>query len=155
MGAFDGILVKKAHPNVDMGEFNAKTVADRDLTRSELWVQRDIAIPDADVEVGQYLSIGDMKVPAGGGGAFLRLESEVFKPVHEARIAGGWMHNCGINQLFLPAETSQEYNSVQISLMPGSTEPIWWLPNSRSSTSSTTGTRMRADPVSATSSHSI
>lgn len=103
-------LVKKAHPDVDMAEFGAKTVAARDLARTELWVQRDIAVPDATLEVGNYLSIGYMKVPSGGGGAFLRLESEVFKPVHEARIAGGFIHNFGINQMFLPAGTGQEYN---------------------------------------------
>lgn len=107
---FSEELTRKAHPNVDIEEFNAKTVAARDLARSELWVQRDVVRPGVGLEVGNYLSVGYMKVPSGGGPAYLRLERDVFKPVHEARIADGWIHNFGINQLFLPGGAEQPYN---------------------------------------------
>jgi hypothetical protein len=114
---FSEELVKRAHPGVDMEDFSSKTLAARDLVRSELWIQRDVARPDAEgIKVGDYLTVGYMKVPPGGGGAYLRMEREIYKPIHQARITDGWIHNWGVNQLFLPGGSGGDYNwaTVQV-----------------------------------------
>jgi hypothetical protein len=109
--SFSEDLVRRAHPNVDMEDFTRKTLAARDLARSELWIQRDLAKVDTEgVKVGDYLMIGYMKVPPGGVGDYLRMEREIYKPIHLTRIADGWIDNWGINQLFLPGGTGGEYN---------------------------------------------
>jgi len=113
---FSEDLVKRAHPNVDMADLFDKTIAARDLVRSEIWVQRELASPDAEMKVGDYITIGYMKVPPGKGGAYLGMEREVYKPIQLARIADGWIDNWGINQLLLPGGTGGEYNwaAVQV-----------------------------------------
>ena len=114
---FSEELVKRAHPNVDMEDFFNKTLAARDLVRSELWIQREQARSDAEgVKVGDYITVGYMKVPPGRGGAYLRMEREIWKPIQLARIADGWIDNWGVNQLFLPGGSAGEYNwaAVQV-----------------------------------------
>jgi len=113
---FSEELVKRAHPKVDMADFSLKTIAARDLVRSELWRQRELAVPDAKTKIGDYITIGYMKVPPGTGGAYLRMEREVYKPIQLARIADHWIDNWGIHQLFLPGGTGREYNwaAVQV-----------------------------------------
>ena len=114
--SFSEKIFEKAHPGKDMDAVMAKTLASRDLARNELWVQREMLNPEGGIKVGDYLTVGYMKVPPGGNGAYLRMERTVYKPIHAARVADGWIDNWGVNQLVFPGGTGGEYNwaTVQV-----------------------------------------
>lgn len=103
-------LIRRAHPTVDVDEFFAETLAARELARTELWSQRDIVAQDVDVAVGDYITVAYMKVPPGGGSDYLRMEREIFKPVHALRVADGRIKNWAVNQLMMPGGMGGEYD---------------------------------------------
>lgn len=81
------------------------------LVASEIWKVRSLLATDtARTEPGQYMTMDYMKVPEGSGPAYLTLEDEVAKPLHQARIEKGTMSGWEMYSLVLPGGTEYGYS---------------------------------------------
>ena len=101
-------LISKIVPAQGAAEFNRKTLAARDLVRSETWGGID-RTPDTPLaKPARYLSVQYMKVPAGGDSAYLEVE-KFWKKMHEVRIKEGSMTNWGVYGRMLPEGSEYPY----------------------------------------------
>ena len=103
-------VMQTAHPDVNenqFGEMMAKTLASRDLVRSELWVMHDSVQPD---QPAPYIHVNYMKVPSGQGQEYLKLEREIWKPVHQAAKDAGHRAGWAVYSLMYPGGTQRPYN---------------------------------------------
>lgn len=108
--AFSGEIVQQAHPgasDADFGDMMARTGASRDLVRSELWMAHDVLQPPSPAK---YVTVSHMTVPSGGGGAYLELEREIWKPIHASSIEAGYRSGWGVYSMMFPNGTSEPYN---------------------------------------------
>lgn len=86
-----------------------KTDGMRDMVNEEVWQLQD-NIPNKTGKVHTYQVVNSMRLkPGGTGDKYLRLETDTWKPIHEARIADGTMHSWGIYSLVLPRGTDVSY----------------------------------------------
>lgn len=100
-------VMQTAHPDVKFGEMMAKTLASRDLVRSELWVMHDSVQPD---QPAPYIHVNYMKVAPDQGQEYLKLEREIYKPVHQAAKAAGYEAGWAVYSLMYPGGTQRPYN---------------------------------------------
>lgn len=90
----------------------ASTYAVRDSVRTELWVSVDQAAmgDDGDSGPSRYVLVDYMRVDPASSQAYLDLEQNVFKPIHEERIRAGKLENWALYRLMLPRGAAQGYN---------------------------------------------
>lgn len=106
---FPAALFAKVHPGVNMADVSKKTLAGRDLVRSETWesLARNPETPLP--KPAPFLSVEYMKVPAGGDGAYNDVE-KMWKNVHDLRIKDGTMASWSLLRRVFPAGSDQPYN---------------------------------------------
>jgi hypothetical protein len=108
---FSNELLAKIVPAQSAAEFMKKTLASRDLVRSELWgtitttPERPLAKP------ARFLNVQYMKVPIGGDAAYLEIE-KLWKKMHDVRIKEGTLANWGVYGRILPGGSDYPYNYV-------------------------------------------
>jgi hypothetical protein len=110
---FPAALFAKVHPGVNMADVSRKTLAGRDLVRSETWesLARNPEAPPA--KPAPFLSVEYMKVPAGGGQAYNDVE-KMWKKVHDLRIKDGTLATWGLLSRVFPAGSDYPYNYVTV-----------------------------------------
>lgn len=103
-------VMQTAHPDVNeykFGKMMAKALASRDLVRSELWVMNDSVQPD---RPAPYIHVNYMKVAPGQGQEYLKLEREIYKPLHQAAKAAGYEAGWAVYSLMYPRGAQRPYN---------------------------------------------
>jgi hypothetical protein len=73
-------------------------------------------------KVGDYVSLNQMKVPDAD--AWGKLETEIWKPIQEARIKDGQMDAWGTYYLIMPSGSGLPYQASTVDIYP-SWEAIW------------------------------
>jgi hypothetical protein len=102
-------LLAKIVPSQNMAEFMKKTVASRDLVRSETW-GGFAGAPDTPLaKPSPYLNVEYMKVPDGGDQSYSDVE-KIWKKIHEVRIKEGMLTNWGAYGRILPGGSDYPYN---------------------------------------------
>ena len=105
---------EKVHPGMEWEEIGARTLAARDNVRGETWREIDRIPGTQEESPAPFLQVGYMKVPMGGAGQYLELE-ELWKKIHETRIADGTLQNWGVYGLRFPAGSGTKYNFAAVS----------------------------------------
>jgi hypothetical protein len=104
---------EKAHVAMQPSEFAAQRDALSRLRRSEMWrVRESIGIP----EKGNYVRHNYVKVQPDDQGPWLKLESETFKPVHQARIEMGAFKAWALVTLSMPSGSELPYNAMTVDI---------------------------------------
>jgi hypothetical protein len=107
------------HPGKSWDEAMARTAASRVIVRSELWAFVDGVPP----QPSEYITVNYMYTENGSD--YTAMESEVYKPVHQALVDAGHRVGWSVWQLMAPGGTSIPYNyaTVDASNMLG---PVPW-----------------------------
>lgn len=86
---FEGIELAEIHPGMERDEFMEKTNSSRKLVQSRLIQRVNFAYPDGGQSAApfKYLVVNYMKPVSGS--AFLELENEKAKPIHEELVKSG------------------------------------------------------------------
>jgi hypothetical protein len=100
-----------AHPGKDWAEVSAATDAARKIVRSEVFVVDQWAGTTGDV-----LTYAHMKVPMGGDADYVKLENEVWKPMHEAAIAEGNLNAWGLLRRVLTGGSASPYDYIALNV---------------------------------------
>ena len=112
---FPASVFEAAYPGAD--EQRIQGIVDealrmRDMVRREIWVRRE-ALPS--INPASYLLLTKMRVLPGGNAAYLDLEREIWKPIHQAvqdaRASAGW----SVWQLLFPGGSREPYNFLTVS----------------------------------------
>ncbi|WP_019669052.1 hypothetical protein [Eudoraea adriatica] len=88
-----------AYPNLTEAESNEKmamTAKSRDLTHRVFLRQIDITKDDFDMPIGTLAVINFMKAKPGQSAAYEKMESEVFKPMHQKDVESGGRASWGM-----------------------------------------------------------
>ena len=104
-------LLAKIVPAQSMTEFMRKTVASRELVRSEMWegIADMLISAPAGSKPARFLNVAFMKVPAGGESAYLEVE-KLWKKMHEVRVKEGTLASWGVYARMLPEGSDYPYN---------------------------------------------
>ncbi len=100
-----------AHPGKNLDPMMERTSAARDIIHSEVWELLDATEGGSP---GEWLMVNYMTVPSGGGGAYMAMEREVWKPLHEVRVKKGELSSWGMYMLMMPSGTSMHYNYATV-----------------------------------------
>jgi hypothetical protein len=88
-----------------------ETTAVREMVHTEIWQLIDTAQPEGESgPSGRYIVLNYMHTPVGGESEYVAAEQEIWKPIHEARIAAGYMNGWGLYGLVLPGGAATHYN---------------------------------------------
>ncbi len=109
-GWFDEAFAR-VHPDADAATALSKTSAARANVKSELW--REV-MREGPPGPFQYAAINYMKVPPGGGEAYVALERDWWAPIHRAAIAKGCGGAWAVYQLLTPFGTKLPYNYAAV-----------------------------------------
>ena len=90
-------------------ELVKKTLAARDLVRSEIWGAITGAPETAIAKPAPFLIIEYMKVPRGGDEAYVEVE-KLWKKMHEVRIKEGTLADWGVYGRILPGGSDYPYD---------------------------------------------
>ncbi|MGI9174130.1 MAG: hypothetical protein ACR2GR_02265 [Rhodothermales bacterium] len=107
-------VLTRVHADTALAGLAARTYAARDLVRSELWVLLDQAVDTASADTSgapsRYALIDFMRVKPGGEEAYISLERDGAKPVHQERVKEGKIDSWRLYGLMLPSGTEYGYN---------------------------------------------
>ena len=92
------------HEDKDFDKAMAKTWASRDLVATELWMVAD----STEIKKHNYAVVNLMY--AEDPDAYQQIESQIFKPGHQALVDGGHRAGWGMYELISPVGTSIPYN---------------------------------------------
>lgn len=107
--------ILQIHPGMTLEGLMKRTNAARDMVRIEMWSSIDLA-NQAELRVGDFVQIGYMRVPPGKENQYVRLEQEIWKPIHQQRIAAEQLAHWGIYGLWFPGGTNQPYNFCAVNV---------------------------------------
>ena len=114
MGSFSNEIIAAAHPDATEAEREAmmnRTGAARHLIHNEVWQQESAAEGNASAE---WIVVNQMQVPPGGGEAYMAVENEVWKPVHDLAIAEGKRRGWSVYSRVLPYGAALGYNYATV-----------------------------------------
>jgi len=100
-----------AHPGKDWAEASAATDAARKIIRSEVFV-----LDEWVGTTGDILTYAHMRVPPGGAADYVNLETEVWKPMHEAAIAEGNLNAWGLLRRVLTGGSTSPYGYIALNM---------------------------------------
>ncbi len=107
LNSMDGTMrdvFEKVHPGKDFDKMMAETAAAREMGRTELWQMIDVIQP----EDFTYVQVNQMS--ADDESAYVEMEREVYKPVHEAMVEDGTTAGWGLYRLVSPHGSAVGYN---------------------------------------------
>lgn len=104
-------IARAAHPGKDLAEIT-NTLRTREVVRSELWRLSETLEPQqfGSEPPAEYLQVAFMDVPAAGVAEYLRLERDVWKPIHRASVGRGASAGWGVYELLWPGGSRAAYN---------------------------------------------
>jgi hypothetical protein len=105
----------RAHPNMKVDERNARTVATRNMVRTEFVQLLDYTQMTASSAPPKYAYIGYMKHEPGKG--YVNLEGKYWKPIHQERVNRGILRWWSLYQVRLPGGSNKEYSFFTIQLL--------------------------------------
>lgn len=107
---YDGVneVFQKVHPQKDFGEAMKRTDTSRRRVSTQLWA----VIGGVGPKDFRYVHVNRMN--AENGGAFVRHEMDVFRPVHQALVADGITKGWVIQSLVRPTGSSIGYNFATV-----------------------------------------
>ena len=118
-----GDIFAKVHPNKDLGEAFGKTDASREMIRTELWVMVDGIVP----EDFEYAIVNQMA--ANDPANYVKMEREVFMPVHQASVNAGNRAGWALYRLVAPYGGTMAYNFGTVDFTnkigPERAGPLW------------------------------
>lgn len=103
-GDFDAAL-KAAYPDMseeDLDKHMSKTVKSRDLSVRIYLEMIDRTEDDFDMPLGTVAAINMMKVNGNDYGKYEKMESEIFKPIHQRSVENGARANWGLLRIMAP-----------------------------------------------------
>lgn len=109
LDAFDE-LVSSVHPDADPEELFTRTGESRRLVRSELWQLVDQVDEQDEPSPAQYVQVDYMDVPSDGVEAYLSVEQDLWKPMHEATLGTGGKVGWALYSLVWPHGTDYPHN---------------------------------------------
>ncbi|MGF1669930.1 MAG: hypothetical protein ACFCU6_05750 [Balneolaceae bacterium] len=107
---YDMNMIDAVHPDVQLQSIMERTNESRELVHSEVWQLIDSEFTEDESEDIMYLVVNDFQVQPGGGGEYLTVEQEFWKPIHEYRIENGMMAGWHLYSLMVPAGSAVPYN---------------------------------------------
>jgi len=105
----------RAHPKMSAEVRNARTVATRNMVRTEFVQLLDHTQPAASNAQPKYAYIGYMKHEPGKG--YVNLEGKYWKPIHQDRVNRGILRSWALYQVRLPGGSNKEYSFFTIQLL--------------------------------------
>jgi hypothetical protein len=105
----------RAHPKMTANERNARTVATRNMVRTEFVQLLDHTQMTAANTTPKYAYIGYMKHAPGKG--YVNLEGRYWKPIHQERVNRGILRSWALFQVRLPGGSNKEYSFFTIQLL--------------------------------------
>lgn len=103
-GDFEAAL-KAAYPDMsdeDLDKMMTKSAKSRDLAVRIYLEQIDGTNDDFDMPLGTMASINLMKVVTGGAATYEKMESEIFKPMHQKAVDNGILSSWGLLRFMSP-----------------------------------------------------
>ena len=83
----------------------------RKMVHTEIWQLIDTAQAEGESgPSGRYIVLNYMHAPVGDESEYVASEREIWKPLHEARIAAGYMNGWGLYSLVMPGGAATHYN---------------------------------------------
>lgn len=120
---YAGIDPEQIHPNTDPQEIVDQTLKARTLVHSEVVEIIDSVTVDdqesgteeaQESESGGYLMVDFMEVPQGGGSAYVQMEQDLFKPVHQQLVEqSGQEAWFLVERQFAGANDAYQYMTIQ------------------------------------------
>lgn len=111
---YAGDVLARVHAGKDVSTLANEALAARDLARSETWQLVDQVPAGGPATPAHYLLVNCMKVPVGGEAAYLALEQEMWKPIHQARVAGGHTTGWALYALRFPSGAALDCNYATV-----------------------------------------
>ena len=69
-----------------------------------------------------YVQLDYMKPIDGDNDAYVKMEKNIWKPIHKARVANGELYGWYLYQVLSPSGTAAEYNYVTVNILSNATE---------------------------------
>lgn len=110
-------IAQRVHPNTDLDAWWSRTTKARQMVKSELWSQIEVAA-GSDMH-GSDISVAYMRVAPGGGSDYVALERDIWKPMQEERIRREALNGWGVYQLNMPGGTTYPYNYAAVNVWAG------------------------------------
>lgn len=101
-------LFAKVHPDRDMDEASAETMASRKIVRTQLWT----GVAGITPESFRYAYVNLMSAPDGN--AYVDLETTVFQPIHQALVDDGLTKGWYLYSLAVPYGSTVDYNFATV-----------------------------------------
>lgn len=106
--------VKKVHPDMDVNKLNEKTSASRDLVWGEVFTIIDEAVPGPLNPPAQFIAVNFMAVDQGKGADYVKMEQEIFKPLHAAMVEAGDIQDWILLSCMAPQGDDYEYQYTTV-----------------------------------------
>jgi hypothetical protein len=110
--SWDGIDAKKILPGKDVDKAFDEILKCRDLVRSNLIMKQDEAVPETNSGATKYIQVDFMKVKPGNEGAYLDVEKNIWKPVHQEFIKAGTRAGWSLWSSVFPSGSGADYQYV-------------------------------------------
>jgi hypothetical protein len=107
-------VLAEVHPGKDMTTLFDEAAAVRDGVRSETWQLIDEVRAEGPPTPARYIMVNYMKVPVGGDADYLGVERELWKPLHESRVADGHAAGWALYALRFPSGAALDYNYATV-----------------------------------------
>jgi len=107
-----GIDAKKILSGKDVDKAFDETLKCRDMVRSNLIMKQDEAMPEAGAAPVKYIQVDFMKVKPGNDGAYLDVEKNIWKSVHQEFIKAGTRVGWSLWSNLYPAGSGTDYQYV-------------------------------------------
>jgi len=103
-------LIKAANPKADAAAILAKTLTLRSIVKQELYSRNDITTAAASGAPARFFEIDFMKVKEGQGAEYVKVETEVWKPIHQAWVNDGKRSGWALWSLVFPSGSNSTYD---------------------------------------------
>lgn len=109
---WSGIDPKKILSGKDTDKAFDETLKSRDLVTSQLIFRQDEALPEGGPVAIKYIQIDYMKVKPGNEGAYLDVEKNIWKPIHQEFIKAGSRAGWSLWNEVYPAGSGSDYQYI-------------------------------------------
>jgi hypothetical protein len=106
-------LVKKAHPDKTLEEVDQYATDTRELVRSEVFKSID-RLSDNSPGLAASLLVDYMKVPPIQQDLYVRLEQEIWRPMHKYRLQNGNIKTWSFFELLFPGGLNYPYSHATV-----------------------------------------
>lgn len=117
LNAFPGAVPDAAeavHAGKTWDEIEEMTVDSRDAFHREVFILRNAAAGETGTELGDIFAVNYMKVKPGQNQAYLEMENELAKPIHQLSIEAGTLKSWGVWEKIIPWGSEQAHDFATI-----------------------------------------